>query len=70
MIKHYRVDKMLRIKVTEVVRQGEETFKAFDLPKYAKSVFGMFTGEQTTVTLEAENHMAGVVIDRFGKSFC
>lgn len=67
MIKHYRVDKMLRIKVTEEPRQGKETFKAFDMAKYAKSVFGMFTGELTTVTLEAENHMAGVVIDRFGK---
>ena len=67
MIKHYRVDKMLRIKITEDSRQGKETFKAFDMPKYAKSVFGMFTGELTAVTLEAENHMAGVVIDRFGK---
>ena len=27
----------------------------------------MFTGEETVVTLEAENHMVGVIIDRFGK---
>ena len=67
MIKHYRVDKMLRIKVFGESRQGKETFRAFDMAKYAKSVFGMFTGELTSVTLEAENHMAGVVIDRFGK---
>lgn len=67
MIKHYRVDKMLRITATEEPRQGKKTFKAFDMAKYSKSVFGMFTGEETAVTLEAENHMAGVVIDRFGK---
>ena len=67
MIKHFRVDKMLRIKVMEEARLGRETFKAFDMPKYARSVFGMFTGEETAVTLEAENHMVGVVIDRFGK---
>ena len=67
MIKHYRVDKMLHIKTTEAKRQGQEAFKAFDMAKYSKSVFGMFTGEETVVTLEAENHMVGVVIERFGK---
>ena len=67
MIKHYRVDKMLRIKSVDEDRRGQEAFKAFDMAKYSKSVFGMFTGEETDVTLEAENHMAGVVIDRFGK---
>lgn len=67
MIKHYRVDKMLRITAWEEARLGKETFKASDMAKYAKSVFGMFTGEENAVKLVAENHMAGVVIDRFGK---
>ena len=67
MIKHYRVDKMLRIKALDEPRQGQKAFVAFDMALYSKSVFGMFTGEETTVTLEAENHMAGVIIDRFGK---
>ena len=67
MIKHYRVDKMLRIKALNEPRQGQKSFAAFDMALYSKSVFGMFTGEETTVTLEAENHMVGVIIDRFGK---
>ena len=67
MIKHYRVDKMLRIKALDEPRQGKKAFEAFDMALYSKSVFGMFTGEETTVTLEAENHMVGVIIDRFGK---
>ena len=67
MIKHYRVDKMMRITATEEPRLGRDTFKAFDMAKYSKSVFGMFTGEETLVTLEAENHMVGILIDRFGK---
>jgi predicted DNA-binding transcriptional regulator YafY len=67
MIKHYRVDKMLRIKALDEPRKGQKAFVAFDMALYSKSVFGMFTGEVTTVTLEAENHMAGVIIDRFGK---
>ena len=67
MIKHYRVDKMLRIKALDEPRKGQKAFVAFDMALYSKSVFGMFTGEETTVTLEAENHMVGVIIDRFGK---
>ena len=66
-IKHYRVDKMLHIRSTNDPRQGKELFRAFDMAKYSKRVFGMFTGEETAVTLEAENHMIGVIIDRFGK---
>lgn len=66
-IKHYRVDKMLRISVAGERREGRERFRAFDMPRYSKSLFGMFGGEETRVTIEAENSMAGIVIDRFGK---
>ena len=66
-VKHYRVDKMSRITVLGEPRNGKEQFKAFNLPKYTKSLFGMFGGEETMVTLKAENDMVGTVIDRFGK---
>ena len=66
-IKHYRVDKMLRIRATDERRLGRDTFRAFDTARYAKSLFGMYGGEETAVTLEGEAQMAGVVIDRFGK---
>ncbi len=66
-IKHYRVDKMLRIARTDDKREGEETFRQLDLAKYSKSVFGMFGGEMTEVTFEAKNHMAGILVDRFGR---
>ena len=66
-IKHYRVDKMLRITLTERKRLGKERYKKFNLPDYTKRIFGMFGGEETKVTLEADNVMAGVLIDRFGK---
>lgn len=67
MIKHYRVDKMLNIDIIDCKREGQEAFKSFDMPRYSKSLFGMFSGEQTSVTLEGTNDMAGVLIDRFGK---
>ena len=66
-IKHYRVDKMLNISVTEDRRQGRDQFKAFNMPRYTKSLFGMYGGEETSVTLECKNEIAGVLIDRFGK---
>lgn len=66
-IKHYRVDKMQKIASTEETRVGKEQFSEFDIGKYAKSVFGMFTGDETEVILQGENSMIGVLIDRFGK---
>ena len=66
-IKHYRVDKMMQISVVDKKREGKEQFKAFDMPRYTKSLFGMYGGEEVRVTLEAENQMVGILIDRFGK---
>ncbi|MBQ8110665.1 MAG: WYL domain-containing protein [Clostridia bacterium] len=66
-IKHYRVDKMLRIKLLDERRLGKERFKAFDTARYAKTLFGMFGGEESAVTLEGDASMVGVIIDRFGK---
>ena len=66
-IKHYRVDKMWRISVADRKREGKEQFKAFNMPRYTKSLFGMFGGEEVKVTLEAENGMVGILLDRFGK---
>ena len=37
------------------------------MARYAKSLFGMYGGEETAVTLQGENRLVGVVIDRFGK---
>ena len=67
LIKHFRVDKMLRVTRVAEPREGKEAFGAFDLPAYAQRHFGMFGGEVVKVTLEAENSMANILIDRFGK---
>ena len=66
-IKHFRVDKMLQIEHTSEPRLGKEFFKQFNMAKYSKSLFSMFGGSETTVTLVAANHMVGILIDRFGK---
>ncbi len=65
-IRHYRVDKMINIAVTDETRDGKEVFRDFDMATYSKKTFGMFAGEETRVTLRCKNHLAGVIIDRFG----
>ena len=66
-IKHYRVDKMLKLSVADDKREGRQAFQDFDTAKYSKSIFGMFGGEERTVTIEGENAMVGTIIDRFGR---
>ena len=66
-IKHYRVDKMVDIRVMKETRVGKEAFRSFDLAKYGKQLFGMFGGEEVRVSVRGENHMVGIFIDRFGK---
>ncbi len=66
-LKHFRVDKMNRIQTLEQERQGKDAFQAVDMSAYSKKVFGMFTGQESRVKLRFVNHLAGAVIDRFGK---
>lgn len=66
-IKHYRVDKMLAIELTEEKRIGGEAFQAANAAEYAKKTFGMFHGTEKSVKMRFENSLGGVLIDRFGK---
>ena len=66
-IRHYRVDKMLKIFCTEEVREGKEYFEKFNLAEYSKKNFGMFSGEEEMVKLQVHKDLIGVIIDRFGK---
>ncbi len=66
-IKHYRVDKILHLAVTELPREGKKAFEKLDPATYTRSLFGMFGGQRTRVTLEGRAAMVGALIDRFGK---
>ncbi len=66
MIKHYRVDKMEDIEVTQAARDGGRQFDKFDIVRYTKGVFSMFGGEETEITLSVDNSLVGVIADRFG----
>ena len=66
-IKHYRVDKMLHIQMSDEKREGKEHFQKMNMAEYARKSFGMFGGKEQQVKLLVENSLAGVIIDRFGK---
>lgn len=67
-IKHYRVDKMVEITVTQSRRTGAEAYQSFDLGEYARIHFGMFKGEEREVLLRCDNRFSHVIVDRFGES--
>lgn len=66
-LRHYRVDKMTDIVVLTLDREGGEDFPDFQIAEYAQKHFGMYRGQEVTVTLRGRRSMAGVVWDRFGQ---
>jgi predicted DNA-binding transcriptional regulator YafY len=66
-IKHYRVDKMESIEISEENRDGQQIFKKFNLGSYSKKVFGMYGGDEVEVKLMFSNDLIGVVMDRLGQ---
>lgn len=66
-IKHYRVDKMQKIKVSASKRLGEKLFENFDPAVYSGKTFGMYGGRDEQVTLRCRHSTAGIVVDRFGQ---
>ena len=66
-MKHYRVDKMADIERTDTPRRGREAFERVDMSEYTKHVFGMFGGQPEQVRLRFAGHLAGAVLDRFGR---
>ena len=66
-IKHFRVDKMLEIHITEETRCDDKIFEKINLATYSRQTFGMFGGRSEKVTLSCKNQLVGVILDRFGK---
>ena len=66
-MKHYRVDKMEKVQVTEAVREGRKQFEQLDVATHYNRMFGMYNGEPETVSLEFPERLLGTMLDRFGK---
>lgn len=65
-IKHFRVDKIENIRIISNARNGKEAFDKLGIKNYSQTVFSMYGGEETEVTLEVDNNLVGVIVDRFG----
>jgi len=64
----YRVDKMKKVKVLEVERDGAAAFKEIDMETYTQRVFSMFGGAPKQVKMRFVNSLLDTVIERFGTS--
>lgn len=66
-LRHYRVDKMSAIAMEAAAREGGALFSGMDMAVYARRLFGMFGGAEQAVTLQFDNRVVGVILDRFGR---
>lgn len=64
---HYRVDRMDQVAMLpdEVLPLPKES--RFDVKQHKKQLFGMFIGEEETVSFEVDKSLFDVVFDKFGK---
>lgn len=62
--RHYRVDRMEGLTVTDTPR--DPLPEGFDLGRYVKTIFDMYNGRTETVRLRFDRALTNVVIDRFG----
>ena len=62
--RHYRVDRMEGLTVTDADR--DPLPEGFDLGRYVRSIFDMYNGRTETVRLRFDRSLINVVMDRFG----
>ena len=65
-LEHFRVDKMIRVRLTDEKRDGENLIYDADMTACSQSPFDVNGVEPISVRILADNSMAGVVLDHFG----
>lgn len=65
-IKHYRVDKMIRLTILDEAREGKEAFEKLNFAEYTQMNFGMFGGREEVVKIQFPDDKVGILLDRFG----
>lgn len=66
-ILHFRIDKIKSISILDETRLGIEEYRNFNVIDYSLKAFNMYGGKEETVTIEANNSLIGVFIERFGE---
>lgn len=62
--RHYRVDKMDRVRVSE---DASDVPRDFDPAAYVRRYFSMYSGRPAKIKLGCAQRLAGVILDRFGR---
>lgn len=66
-IKHFRVDMMNKIEEADRFCDADIEKLGYSPDKYSGKVFGMFGGQDESISIWCDSSLAGVFIDRFGK---
>ncbi|MBO4389438.1 MAG: WYL domain-containing protein [Lachnospiraceae bacterium] len=64
MLKHYRVDRMTEVTVSEEAAEPEA--EEINIAEYVRKNFHMFSGKLRKITLRVKPQLVGAMIDRFG----
>ena len=64
--RHFRIDKMRKINITNLRREGAAFFSKEELARYSQMYFGMFDGVETKVRLSFLDEKVGLLFDHFG----
>ena len=64
---NYRIDRMDRVEIIDDMADIPPDDFAFDIAAYKKSMFGMFSGDTTEVTIELHRSLIDTVFDLFGE---
>lgn len=63
----FRIDRMTDVKMEDAEIIDTDCINSFDINQYKKEVFNMYGGFTQTITLNADNSMVNIVMDRFGE---
>lgn len=67
-VRHYRIDKIEDVEITDDLRMLGDKLKNIRIEDYTRKFFGMFDGEMTHVDLVCDNSLSNTMIDRFGEN--
>lgn len=66
-LRHYRVDRMSELKITQMAGETPKEYRDFDIAEYGQKHFHMFSGREAKVRLRCESRFVNVMLDRFGQ---
>lgn len=66
-IRHYRCDKIKNVNITKDGIPEKYRINRTEIVKYENKTFGMYGGDEESVTLVFPESKCGIMIDRFGK---